>query len=315
MIAVVPHGDKKMTCLEAEVSSVLKWMKRSHEMMFLDSWGIDYQDNVKVRLGEKISLGKRENRFTYLERFHGVKVTYVEGASSDEIKKVISKGTPVTVFGNMYWIPWEHPYYLKRDAPGHSFTVLGYIENENSFVCMDCNFSNSYQIIGADDFNRCVQNYLTYSIVDENAGITNWRKAIASHLQFLKDKNTLNRIDWFCEDIKVSLDLKYEFEDYEVNSCPIFVRLTKVANGRFLFSRALNFISENCNDSVPEKYSSKFSALSDEWLILRGYLYKSYLQSIDNELVKIAAAEKVARIANSEKILLEQLLSETIHLK
>ncbi|ETT32741.1 hypothetical protein C161_22309 [Paenibacillus sp. FSL R5-192] len=315
MITVIPCGDEKMTCLEAEVSSVVRWMKRSHEMMFLDSWGIEYENMNGMRIGEKLSLGKRQKRFTYLEQFHGIKLTYIESASSDEIKELVSNGSPVTVYGNMYWIPWERPYYLQRNAPGHSFTVLGFVTQENSFVCMDCNFSNSYQKIGREDFDQCVQSYLKYSVVHEEMNNSDWTMDVACHFQHLKEKCILDRIDWFCEDINDNLDLKNEFEGFEVTNCPIFVRLTKVANGRFLFSRALKFISGNEQGRILVAYASMFNELANAWLILRGNLYRSYRDKTHTDIVKRTTIEKIKSISQFEKRLLERLLIETSHWK
>ncbi|MBB6022778.1 hypothetical protein HNR77_003877 [Paenibacillus sp. JGP012] len=311
MINVIPIGDTEMNCSEAEISSVLNWLNRPFEMMFLDSWDIQYKDVNSSIIGLKMAPGYKD-KYSLLRSYHGVMINEMDNVTVDFIIEELKKEMPITVFGDMYWIPWySEKYYFKQHAPGHAFTVLGYNKADNSFTCMDSNFSKLYQTIDYDLLNQSLNGCLIYSIESENSdwGLKKNREIILQHLGKLDDSKCLDVISKIAELAKTGFDIKNEFDGFELENVPIFVRIKKIANGRMLFSRSLNYVGKRYNDILLIDYAIRIRKMTNAWLLLRNYLMRMYLSKSSREIdLRIVIHEKLQKIANQEKEILRKLI-------
>ncbi|MCX8131454.1 MAG: hypothetical protein N3I35_15350 [Clostridia bacterium] len=146
-INICPVQDNSLNCVEMCVASVLLKYNRDYTLMFSDVWGAEFEQSVSlseyVSLSEKLKLGRTGRIWELIEKFYGVKVSWINAHNINNLYDILYKqlelGIPIGLLTSGYFCPWSDAYQ-KYDIP-HAFLVIGIDNNSNNLLCMDPYFS------------------------------------------------------------------------------------------------------------------------------------------------------------------------------
>ena len=119
MLYIMPLHDEARNCFDDVIASVAAWSNRDYEVMYSKTWSLLYepvQTNV-APLGNSIDL-VYYNKYTLLEKYHGIKLKFHPKESQDHMFSIIhnelSKNLPIAVLMNAFWCPTCPGYHLKE---------------------------------------------------------------------------------------------------------------------------------------------------------------------------------------------------------
>lgn len=313
IINVSPVVKNENTCIDAIFETIASFFKRDFQLMFLGSWGFEYNTknpNV-ISFGEKIGAGRNKFSRELIYRYHGIKVTWETIDNPDLLNKIIIENikelVPIGVYIDSYHCPWNPVY--KKSHIEHYCLIIGFDQNTEEFLCLDPYFSESlYKLPFINlrkgykefiSFTKAIQQLNEYSlkeIIEEN--IINYAE---THF-----KNMFEVMHVFSGDIEKFYDMKIEIEGHEedIKNILLLRRIKVIGDCRINFSKSLRYLSNMYDENSLLKIAENIEIIGNEWNGLNMLFIKSFITKNNN--LKFKISEVIDVLASKE----EEIFSE-----
>lgn len=316
---IKPDHKSWRTCYEDIVVTVLNWLGRGHELMYLESWQFSFMTNteVSISIGQRLNydlLTEEEKVLSLIKRFYGVDLKVHLQKDMDEtiaaIGRELQLKKPVIIGIDSYWIPWDSAFQIVHW--NHAILIVGIDEEKQQVHCTDPFYSIEHCVMSYESIQNGIQNYVTFEIDDNYDTNFDWRESFKNIV--LKDKNPENDKNIFKEirslanAIENSLDVAKETEGYkDAGTIPLNQSLREIAFGRYKFAKLVEYLAKRYQISELFLLSNKIKLMGVKWDEIREEMFKVLASStyipIDEIVVKIQEA------ANYEESIAHQLFS------
>lgn len=285
---------KGMNCLESYATSVVKWLGRDYDMMFAESWNYRFEgddSNACCKSGSYISLGKHNDSWNLLERYHGVKFKFNEPENSINVlnilRKELEEERPVIIKMDSYWCTYLKQTYHKLHEE-HSVLVVGLDEEAGLIHCRDHETDGANLTIG--DFQQGLGFYLTYEITGCEVSEFDWKEILSTTLDNLRTTNTLIEKEVHCS----------------VKHAPLYLNFLNIANSRITFSKTLRFLAIRNNVHALIPLADQLDDAGEKWNTVRRMLIKLTFMLHHSQLHNRIGIE-LDELVNEERSIAAQL--------
>ncbi|MCL6588780.1 MAG: hypothetical protein K6U80_02400 [Firmicutes bacterium] len=303
-------------CLEDLIASVAAWWNRSHELIFIESWGFYFDQNSGDIFGKRLRpvadieiLIKKQK---FLEKFHGIKCIYNNTIASagvlNFLRLQIQAGFPIICFIDMFWCPCSHGY--KKRHASHTILVTGIDGAGENLFFIDPLISKKGERISAGEFLEGYESCITFIKKDLKRLHLSWRKIIQDAVRNLKSSAVFEQMRIFAGELERNVDLTVEIDNsHFIWDAPLMKRIQEVKGGRLKFILALQYLVKNFGAVKLEEACEKLKYVASRWDVVYSILVKSYLSK--NKEVIAQAATKIREIADLEEDIARLLLDIT----
>lgn len=307
-------------CFEGILISVAVWLETDYELMFADSWGFYKplkKDNLLCVIGNSLNI-PRDTVINNFNFYHGIETKihdiHYEGVNlKDLISRELTKGYPIAVYINSYYIPWKMQYMLPgyKNTPRFHYCLITGMYDDKKLYCIDTLPVNNGTVIPLEAIEGQILKYVTFKKINSRYESINWRKIILNSAKKIVNSADVNNpvklMRCFSKSI-LDIDLSEEIEGFiNFNHAPIFYCLHKNSNTRLQFSKMLSYLFSKCNVNSLGKFVDEFEKCAKMWHIVRRMLIKSLL-NIDKTGLKSTVASKVLELSALEEQLAYRLL-------
>lgn len=273
MLNIQIERNSSNNCYDEVFVALAKYKERDFEVMFSGSWGCKFDKDSNTLNADR---GDKE---LLLEKYHGIKLLKDFPAEGFNFRKVVeeelSKGLPVAVVVDTYYIPWLTQYY-KLQHYDHVFLIIGY--NDEEYFTTDSQFAKPFSKISLDDFNQGLIQYMTFEFKDLECQI-NTKELISKALNKIKNDhhNALEDLKAFITYYENEFDVEDALEKSQgiLNVIPTFREMNNLAMGRRQFGVFMNYCGKIENNNYYKYLGAHFDALGTEWASITGLLLKA----------------------------------------
>ncbi|MEW9701256.1 hypothetical protein [Paenibacillus sp. SI8] len=273
-------------------------------------------ESISKSVGERIQADFRDY-FSLLHKYHGLLLQIDSELSAQDtmtlIREQCKKGTPVGLYLNSCFIPWD-PFYQINIPWAHIFLVVGIDEETGALHCVDPFYEKKDLMLPFDDFQQGFRSCLTFTI-DRSDNQTD-KKELFQNLQqtfreYTDSKHTLNHMLALSDAIS-TLDINKETRGTNnFGESRLYTRIGKIISRRNNFAKMLLYLDSCYYAPQLRVIAEQVRQLSDNWTLIRGLLTKSaVMHRINANLTTIMSniTEKIRATAYAEDQLLESLI-------
>lgn len=310
IINLVPQHHADRTCFEDLIASIAISKNRRYEMIFSKAWNFCFlpiKEELQACIGTRLDM-QRENYLYLFERYHGIKVSFFNIESVDEVMDVISMqlaiNQPVAIKIDSFWCPW-FVNYQRIHSKGHVALVVGLNKLSGELYCTDPFYMVQNVPITIGDFNQGYSgSYAIFTVVKEEECNINWKEMLLNSVANLKINNAFVGMKDFAEAIKCSLDFSVETQGYDSSlvGVPLFEGLLQIGKGRLKYSLVLQYLAEKYSVDALLPLCEDIKMIGSKWMIIRGILYKAYYSQQNSiTLYKDRVAAKIIELSYEEE--------------
>lgn len=312
-------NESGMDCVEIEYATVAKYLGRNYELMFIDAWGFEVAEQMKVRLArfseeEKKELMKRYkdtigNRLSvgdieiekYLQQYHGIKVNKSTTKELTHvihiIKEQIDKGMPVAMWFDQHYMPWTKE--IRKEGPlryAGRMMIHGYDDEKKLFYCLDIHGRMEGQVMPFAVFEEFLnaQEEFTYDTFEltEKRTVPTIEEFFAHVIAKIQGEqvghpNMFQHMQWFADYVESSLNMENEIAVSQgrrtMPNTPthiMFIRnFVRIARMRNMFALAIEYMGKIHEDKRLFEISNQFRLFSANWHQIVAILTKAFFRS------------------------------------
>lgn len=312
MLSLISFGKDSPDCLYSSIASVANSMCTiDYEIIGAGAWWFDLHELMP---GQKNALWNRIHTYRYdawscLEDYFGVKVTWHNAASADEIMpdiyRELSEKRPVLIYINSHFCPW-HP--RKNEYNAHFCLVVGFDYEKREFICMDVNPVKYDERLSLKLFSKGCGPYITFSMSDKPRKSINWKEIVSNAMDRLEEngESSFDLMRTFACQLRDEINaLQDGIPSWIEYPSSVVSKTGLLEKGRDYFSITLRYLSKH--DHVEEliPIAESLNQAAQQWKSVSFLAIKSKLnQAGHNSLVRIP--EKILEIADFE----EQIASD-----
>jgi hypothetical protein len=317
---VIPLHDDSRDCFEDQITTVASWFGRGYELMYAESWGFSYSpadgDSSGI-LGKRIGAGRtRENALRLLELYHGIRFTWHQTNTIDEVlpilKAELAAGRPVIIYLDSYWCPWAPSSYQKIQNSHHNCIVVGLDEVNGFLYCTDGYYVEQNKTLPLEYYAQGCGRCGTFTLIGDEAPIIDWREIIKSSAELILGSNSFpNAFDamrTFGRDAAL-IDLAAEIEGCpNIWRSPLWMQLDNIHKGRKQFSKVLRYMAEQYDVAELLVLSRQVEQVGGLWSIIQTMLYKAHIKN-NSSAILCRIPEKINEVADEEERIANALIS------
>jgi len=275
MLGLNPCINSTLSCYEGIVASYLKWIGYTYVMIFENSWGLHFYENIDF------------NKPDPLEKYYGIRIKgFGKYLNLGDIHRLIYiDRVPLIVFTNIYDCPWTKAY--RKCCSDHILLALG-IEDDN-LLCIDPYFSNNIHHFDSNNVMAEQVVYATFEKLSENQSenprflCDELKNQICFYhntniFSYIELKNNLNILDIDTETVS-----KKEFNALELTFDKNLFLLDRITKNRLNYIEMLKHINSlNCTYDFHE-FTGILKKLSMRWSACRIKLLKYYISKNNDD--------------------------------
>lgn len=297
------HGENS-NCIEDLVITVAKWKNRDYELMYLDSWGFDYNVHDEYELISNKISENNGNHQELLSKFHGINVYMNDSINREEIieffERKISESIPIAIVVDTYYCSWMKHLYSKVHQD-HVILLTG----------IDLSTREIQLIDGAIKVNSKIEElkkmYLEIVIMFEFEEVEKFEiESIYSEvLKHIPKNQDIKKLELLKADFR-NMDIIKEIDKSEdaLFSSELIIKINDISRDRLKFAEALEYIKRVYNTTLLDEWHGKMKEVGFKWNMIRGRIIKAlYEGEYDKHLKKIYSI--ISNIVEEELEVLE----------
>lgn len=304
-------------CLDDCIATYAHYIDRNYEVMYMDvlrnSFEINKQNNNPI--GSSIIFD--DCIIKNLKKYVGLEFLLsnesINGAS-ESIKRYVKNKTPVLVEVKGFNCPWDWRYKMVEQG-SHMMFIIGYIDEDKKYVCLDPYYDKQEAVISEEEFNKA---YISYRILNK-IGIKSYNVVdlIYERLEDLKSEKWLGSMKMLPKEIEDNFNINVEVMDYchqnnilleqIQDNIPLNFALKKIIHNRVRFCELLNYVDKCCRLYMLKDVISEWKYISQKWSMLRLMFIKKVFSSNEFDISGYIS-KKIAEIICYE----EELLNKTV---
>jgi hypothetical protein len=295
---------KEFDCYDSLIKSICEWRNLDYRMMFVESWGFEYEDNnPKLTITERLSEGEGDTA-SYLKDFHGVVLNTKKYDPSliQEINTSIDNNRPVLLYVDSFWCKWDFNRYQKTHVD-HFLCITGYDNSTQSYLCKDFQMAVSGKVLAADDFTDYCKEIFFIDFTEPRTDL-DVEEILHRFLKRIVDNNGDIRIGTnirrFANDLR-TIDFNREsMSNKDAGQPVLFARLSHIGQNRAKFLSTLEYIETRCKQYDFDEEKAEIAELSSQWIATLAMLIKAFYTN-DKTKILPRICDKFLMIADLEE--------------
>lgn len=307
--------NNNLDCFDILINTVADYLQEDYRMLFVEHWNIKYSDDKDKKLvSEKIGTGRGEE-LSYLERYHGIKISPQIYNENLICKNILDLKMPLLVQVDCYEAPWYKTCYHKIHLTTHFILVVGYNDiNKNIIIIDNQEASDGYECT-MEEFNKFyVKCYQIEKLKEkEDININVILKSMISRLNPQKYTGQAHlsleeKLNLLVYDLENNFDLFNELGKYINNiiEARLFNILVMISRTRHQAAMVLECLQEMFKIQDFEEVISILNNSGTQWSQFSGILMKSCYIKNNEKYIK-RAIEKIRYIKELELCAYEML--------
>lgn len=292
-------------CFDDCIATYAKYVDSDYQMMFLDSWEIDWKKDSSVPYFLRLTL--EDKLVSKVNEIYGIAISFhfepLQEAKS-LMEEEIQKGNILAIFMDPYYVPWDRGYHIYH-TEGHSFFITGY---ENGiYMCSDPYFGKLNMELPEMELIDGYRWFITFKKRERKSNQTKYenkmeyKKILAETLSsdsFIKYFENMSQICKEFSDEK--LINEYLFQNN--NTMDFGEIMNDICDNRVRFAIMLLYIGEKepqIGELLTEQVE-KLLYIAERWKICQASMTKAIIckraklivENIPNRLTQILHLEK-----------------------
>ncbi|MGE7272258.1 hypothetical protein ACQKK5_12480 [Brevibacillus panacihumi] len=311
--ALSPLHDEARSCFTDQLVSVVHWLGRRHELMYLESWGfsLDSASAKATTLGDRVHPGTGDT-LANLERYHGIRLYRLNPQSLPEWKGILqqqwSREMPVIISMDTYTCPWDVGY--QRFHSSHTCLAVGWDEGEDAIICCDAFYQKERIAYPVSGMEREIGPCWIFEVVGEERKDVNAQKITRLAVSHFRQLSSLEAILTFSQEITEPEAFKKELQILESGhtyGSPLMLSLLDVARFRKLMAQLFRYLNQLDYSRHLEAFQSEFEEAARRWAVIRAMFIKAqHLRQPEKQAEKLA--DRIREAASQEQRLSSDML-------